>query len=189
MNIYNWMSVSLAVILYLYLARQIRKGSAEQNLATFISWGLLDTVAGVSLYVQHGNWYLLLAYVAGCALIVGCIISSAKFTWGWVEIVCFAMVVVSIVIWKLSSPAYATIISTAGVAIACYPQIKDAILKPKTAPADVYVGFVIVNALSTAGGKAWTIDERLYPGVCTVLCILIVGFASRKYFNRPHPLS
>ncbi len=189
MNTYNVLSLTLATILYLYLAYQIKKGCAEQNLATWISWGLLDTVAGISLFVQHGNWYLLSVYIAGCILIIICIIGSAKFTWGWVEIVCFALVVVSIVIWKLSSPAYATIISTTGVAIACYPQIKDAILRPKTAPADIYIGFVIVNALSTAAGKSWTIDERLYPGVCTVLCILIVGPASRKYFNNPHLLS
>jgi Zn-dependent protease with chaperone function len=187
-NIYNIMSLSLAAILYVYLARQIRKGTAEQNLATWLSWGLLDTVAGVSLFAQHGNWYLLSVYVASCIMIICCIIGSAKFTWGKVETICFLLVVVSIVIWTQSGAWYATIISTFGVAVATYPQIKDAVLRPKTAPAEVYLGFVAVNALATLAGKGWTIEERLYPAVCTVLCILIVGPASRKYFTRPRPL-
>ncbi len=184
MNIYNAMSLSLAVILCIYLAYQIRKGSAEQNLATWISYVLLDGVAGLSLFAQHGNWYLLSVYVVGNMIIVFCIIGSAKFTWGWVETICFLLVIVSIVVWKLSGPMYATIISTIGMSIATYPQIKDAVLKPKTAPAEVYFGYIFVNGLATAAGKSWTVDERLYPGVCTVLCVLIVIFASRKYLNH-----
>ena len=78
MNVYNIAAVSLAVIVYIYLARQIRSGSAEQNLATWSSWVLLDVVAGVSLFVQDGNWYLLAFYVVGGAMIVLCIINPSR---------------------------------------------------------------------------------------------------------------
>jgi len=184
LNIYNTLSIILAAFIYLHLARQIRKGSAEQNLATWISWALLDVVAGVSLFVQGGNWYLLTIYVAGCTLITCCIIGSAKFTWKAVETICFLLVIASIVVWTQTSARYATIISTAGVVIATYPQLKDALTKPSTIPIDVFVGFIVVNGLAIVGGKAWTIEDRFYPTVCMVLCVLIVGFSLRKYFVK-----
>ncbi len=188
MNIYTTISISFCILIYLYLAHKIRKGNAEQNLATWVSWVLLDTVAGASLFVQDGNWYLLAMYVAGGTMISSFIFRSAKFKWGIVEKTSLLLVVVSIIIWTRSGPWYATIVSTIGVAIATCPQLKDAILEPATQPIEVYIGFTIINGLAVAGGKAWTIDERFYPAVCTILCALIVGFSSRKYFfvEKPH---
>lgn len=188
MNIYNLLSVSLAVVIYRHLAREMRSGTAEQNLATWISWLLLDFVIGISLFVQHGNWYLLAVYVGGSIFISYHIIRSAKFEWGIIENICFLFFLTSIVLWYFSSPWYATLISTIGIAIATIPQIIDAATKPTTAPTKTYVGFVIVNGLSTAGGKAWTMEERFYPTVCIILCLLIVGFSLRKYFvgERAH---
>jgi hypothetical protein len=186
-DIYNTLGIILAFFIYVYLVREIRKGSTEQNLATWTSWGLLDIVAGISLYVQGGNWYLLTIYIAGSIVISLCILQSAKFQWGAVEKICLALVIVSILLWTQAGPWYATIISTAGIAIATYPQLKDAILNPQTSPIEVYIGFTIVNALATAGGKAWTIEERLYPAVCTILCCLIVLFSLRKYSVKEEP--
>ena len=187
MNIYNIASVTFASFIYIYLARQISKGKAEQNLATWLSWGLLDLVAGISLFAQDGNWYLPTFYVAGCTLILYCIIGSAKFKWGRVETICFLLVIVSVFMWTRSGPWYATVISTVGVVIASYPQLKDAVFTPSTSPAEVFVGFAVANALSTAGGKAWIVEERLYPGVNTILCVLIVVFSLRKYFFVERP--
>lgn len=182
MDIYNVLGVTLAFLLYIYLFQQIRKGGVEQNLATWVSWGLLDIVAGVSLYVQGGNWYLLAIYVAGSIVISTCIFRYTPFALGWIETVCFLLVVASIVFWvRSNNPSYATVISTIGVAVATLPQLKDAIINPATSSPGVYVGFTVVNVLATVGGKTWTIEERLYPGVCTVLCVFIVLFSLRKY--------
>lgn len=188
MDIYNTLGVTLASFLYICLFRQIREGSTEQNLATWVSWGLLDIVAGVSLYVQGGNWYLLAIYVGGSIVISARIFSCAKFTLGWIEAICFLLVVASIVFWiKSNDPSYATIISTVGVAVATLPQLKDTIVKPATSSPEIYSGFTIVNVLATIGGKAWTIEERLYPGVCTVFCLCIVLFSLRKYSVAERP--
>lgn len=187
MDIYNILGVTLASLLYIYLFQQIRKGGVEQNLATWVSWGLLDIVAGVSLYVQGGNWYLLAIYIAGSLVISTCIFRSAKFMWGLTETVCSVLVVISIIMWAQSGPWYATIISTVGVAFATLPQLKDAIVNPSTSSPEVYIGFTVVNVLATVGGKAWTIEERLYPGVGAVLCVFIVLFSLRKYSVAEKP--
>lgn len=181
MNVYNILAVSLVVIIYVYLVQQIRTGTARQNLATWTSWVLLDIVAGTSLYVQGGNWYLIAIYVVGGSIIVATIIQSSLFELGWVEIVCFILVVVCIVMWKLSGPQYATVISTIGVAIATYPQIKDAYYNPTEVPLAVYVGFTLANILATIAGKGWTIDERFYPATCSMLCVVIVILTMRRY--------
>jgi hypothetical protein len=182
MNIYVKLSVGLACFIYAYLAYQIRKGAAKQNIATWVSFALLDIVAGISLHNQHGNWHLFLIYTMGSSTIVLCIFGSAKVTWNWVEKTCVGLVVAAIAIWILLGAQYATVLSTIGMAIAAYPQFKDAIQDVSTAPLGVYLGFMIVNGLATAGGKNWSIDERFCPGVCTVLCIMLVCITSRKLF-------
>ncbi len=139
------------------------------------------------MYNQGGNWYLLVIYVVGCIYIVTNIIRFANFNPGWIEIICFSLVLVCIIAWQTNGASYATVISTLGVSIATIPVLKDAILIPEKTPVDVYIGFVGVNALATAGGKAWTLEERFYPSVCTILCFLVVLCASRKYFAPGAP--
>lgn len=187
MNIYNILAVSLAFLIYIYMIRLFRKGDIEQNLATWLSWVLLDVVAGLSLYVQGGNWPLLVAYVVGGITIVLCIVKSAKFDWGNVEKICFALVIICIVLWKLFGPQYATVVSTIGVAIAFLPQAKDVFLRPEKNPVEIFTGFTVVNALATVAGKSWTIEERLYPAVCTSLCIVLVVLCFKKYFPIGRP--
>ncbi len=184
MNFYQFASTLLALCLYVPLGRRILKGSAAQNLATWILWGLLDVVAGVSLYAQGGNWYLLGAYVTGCTAIVLCLLRKGEWTWGLLETTSTAMVVVSLVAWYYSGPRNATIISTAGVALATIPQWKDAWKDPWVMPLDIYAGFTMANVLATVGGSAWTVGERLYPATCIVLCFVIFLLTLRRFTQK-----
>ena len=182
---YNTSSIILACCMYVYLIRGLRTGDTEQNLATWSSYALLDIVAGISLYVQGGNWYLLLVYIIGSTLVSCYNFGSAQFKIGKTEIVCFILVVVSIIMWYRSGPWYATIISVVGVLIATYPQIEDTIMMPVRPPIEVYLGFGVVNLLNTLGGKAWTVEERLYPAACVGMNLVLIGCCLWNFYKRP----
>lgn len=181
MNIWQFTSVILALGLYVPLAVQILRGSVKQNLATFVLWGLLDGIAGASLYVQGGNYQLPFAYMSGCMLTIGCILKSRTFSWTSFETKVSFLVVVSIVAWMVSGPYMATIFSTTAVVLAGIPQVKDSWKNPEHSPFMLYIGYTVANLLSTIGGKMWTVEERLYPFSCFLLCLVIVGVTSRKY--------
>ena len=50
---------------------------------------------------------------------------------------------------------------------------------PQRAVGNVWVGFVLTNTLSFAGGTAMTVEERFSPAVFAILSLLMV-IASRK---------
>ena len=180
MNMYQKISVVGALLLYLPLSYQIVKGQVRQNLATFLLWGSLDVIAGVSLLVQGGNYHLPLAYVAGCTLVVTCILKSKNFgEWTIYETKVSILVFICALAWAISGPWMATIFSTTGVVIGGFPQVKDSWRDPRSSPLLIYIGFTLVNVLSTEGGKAWTVEERLYPGACSLLCGVVVAVSMR----------
>lgn len=185
MNIYQIVSVVGAWLLYLPLSYSILRGRVKQNLATFILWGSLDLVAGLSILVQHGNYQLPLAYVVGCAIvIVSVLISRSYGAWTWYETMVSILVLICVIAWKMSGPWYGTIFSTAGVFISGLPQLRDSWREPEKSPLLIYIGFTFVNVMSVLGGKAWTIEERFYPGVCVVLCGMVTIASMRKYWRR-----
>ncbi len=181
MNWYQSVSVVLALGLYVPLGVQILQGKVVQNLATFILWGLLDTIAGTSLYVQGGNYGLPFAYVAGCTFIIACILKKRTYNWTSFETKVSFLVLLSIVAWMVSGPYMATIFSTTGVVLAGVPQVKDSWRNPKQSPMLLYIGYAFANLLSTIGGKSWTVEERLYSFACFLLVLVVVGATSRKY--------
>jgi hypothetical protein len=180
MNLYQKVSVVLALALYFPLAWQILRKTIEQNLATFILWGSLDVIAAISIMIQGGNYQLPAAYVAGCVLIILCILRTKTFKWTWFETFVSLLVVTCLVGWYYSGPRLATILSTTGVCLAGLPQIKDVWLGPNKKIAITYFGYTIVNGLSVAGGKVWTVEERLYPFCCMVMCIIVTVLSLRK---------
>jgi len=187
MNTYQIVSTVGALILYIPLALQILQGKARQNAATFILWGSLDAIAAVSIYIQGGNWHLPAAYTAGCALIVVCLVIKGYIEWTPFETKTTFLVVICLVGWYLSGPYLATILSTAGVVIAGFPQIKDTWKRPEHTPTWLYPSYTVVNIISTVGGSAWTVEERLYPLCCAIMCGIVAILSFRKFhFFKPH---
>jgi hypothetical protein len=155
------------------------------NGATFGLWGLLDGIAASSLFVSRGNWFLPAAYVLGAGLVIAAIVKTKSFIWTKVETFTALLVIISIMVWWLSGPVMATVASTAAVVIAGLPQIWDIWRKPEESTLWVWAAYSLVNVLSTYAGKDWSISERLYPGACAVLTIVMVVLTVRKFYKTP----
>jgi hypothetical protein len=170
--------------MYPPLVWQILRRKVTQNLASFLLWGMLDAVAAASIIFQKGNWYLPAAYVLGCIAVVTSLVIVK--TWAWTNFETFVsfLVVICLIGWAISGPRLATILSTTGVVLAGIPQLIDTYKKPDEQPLLSYFGFTIANTLGVLGGAAWTIEERLYPAACVVLCGAVWILCFRKYFTR-----
>ena len=175
-----WLGSIIALLLYYPLVSGILKKQIEQSFATWVLWVALDLIALVSVILQHGNYAILVCYCLGGTAVSAALIYMRQFRWTWFENCVLAMVIVCLVAWYLTGSRITTIISTIAVAISGLPQLRDAWLRPDRQTAFIYLGYVFANGFSFLGGKAWTIEDRFYPGVCTILCAFITAVAFRK---------
>lgn len=181
----------LAFSTYWPLYKMTRAGTAKQNIATFILWGLLDAIAAVSTFLQpHGNYLLPLLYVTGCIVIIIAIVRSSMWKWGFWEWVATFFVGLSIILWMRSGSEWAIIFSALGVGVAMLPQLIDAWNEPDKAPYKLYYRFVIGNMCSLATlaiGHRFTIEEHFYGAVCTAATLVFVIVAIVRMKALPQP--
>jgi len=175
-----WSSGVLALALYIPLLTGILHGEIKQSFATWILWVVLDGIAMVSIILQDGNWLLLACYVSGGTIITISLVYTKQFKWTWFEWCTLGAVIFCLIVAKLSGARWATITSTLAVFFSGFPQFKDSWKEPHTKTALIYLGYVVANSLSFFGGKSWSIEERFYPGMMTLLCLTIMTAAFRK---------
>lgn len=204
-TILSYTSAVIAAVVYLPLTYKVWTGRLTQNFATYFLWGLLDAIAGASIWLKGGNFLLPALYALLSFGVIAAIIRAglkatahqklphgllhpaqlAQFVrrvapgikWSWRESVTSTFVVGSIIVWCFLSNEAATVASTAGVIAAGLPQLYDVWKRPRRAPVLEYIGFTAANALSTMAGHDWSIQERLYGGSCTILTIIFVAIA------------
>lgn len=185
MNIYQLVSTIGALLLYIPLIVKILRKKIHQSLATFILLLILDSVSTILLFMQDGNWYLSASYSLGCALVVGSIIKvKGSDGWGKTETFVFCIVCSCLIVWYLL-PGLATIIFSLGVGLAFVPQIKDAWLYPKLTPKLLYFMNSLVASMSVIGGADWSVEQRFFPLVCTVVLFTVGAMPYLKYFIKP----
>ena len=156
-----------------------RSGGAGQSFATWALWAVLDSMLAITLYVQHGNYLLPLGFALGGVALSAVLLTKGGFAWGKFETVIALMVLASLAVWKFSGPRNATIAVTVAICIAGIPGIIEMARKPQPAAGKIWAGYVLANSLSFLGGTAMTVEERLAPGVFTVLSVLMLAASLR----------
>ncbi len=180
-----WTSSLLALVLYYPLIAGILRDKIKQNCVTWLLWVALDLIALVSIINQKGNYMLLVSY-CGCGwIVIGTLIYKKQFKWTSFETFVLSLVVICLVIWYMSGSHWATIASTLAVVISGFPQIRDSWNTPDRTTGHIYMGYVFANGLSFLGGKAWTIEDKFYPGMMTLLC-LAIGCAAYRKLKSPN---
>lgn len=186
MNAWTWSGSILAILAYFPLWRQILKKKVSQNFFTWILWCALDAITTVSILFQKGGFYLPATYTIGGLITVLCIIKAKNLaSWTRFETFVLFLVFASMVVWYFSESKMAIIASTVANIIASLPQITDAWKKPREMPLLIYTTYFIGNILCTVGGKSWSVEERLYPAACVALCLTMVLFTARRFWQKP----
>jgi len=171
---------------YYFLIRGILdpKEKTEQSMATWVLWGILDALTLWSVREQEGNWPILALYVLGNISVSIALLYTRQFSWTSFENFIVFLVLGCLVFRHFGGPIWLTGAGTTAVALATLPQIRDSWIKPNPETVSIWWGFTIANVLSFLGGKDWSIEERLYPGVCVVLCLTLV-IANKRHKKNP----
>lgn len=158
----------------------ICKEKIKQSFATFILWGALDIIAGVTSYLEKGNWYLPAGYGFSATTVAIFLLAKKQFSWSKVEWMTLGMVIVCLIFWRISGEQTAIILSSVAVVAAGIPQMKDTWNDPVSTPKVLYCFFLLANTLSLIAGKAWTIEERFYSSSVVLLTLIILALSMRK---------
>ena len=165
----------LALAVYLPMTREIiRTRGAGQSFATWGLWAVLDIILTITLWQQHGNYYLSLGFAVGGVVLAAVLMAEGSWSWGRFETVIALMVLASLAVWKISGPRNATIAVTTAVCLAGIPGFVDMLRNPQPSAAKLWAGFTVANLLAFFGGTAMTVEERLVPAAFTGLCALMV---------------
>lgn len=180
MNPLILLSVACAAVMYGLLIKSLLYSGTEQNMATWGLWGLLDLVTAASIYMQGGNWALVSFYVLGSLVICTVLGYKRQFHWTGFESFIVGLVLICLAVWYKVGVGATTIAGTTAVAIAGLPQLRDSIRRPDPSTVNIWIGFTLANLFSTLAAESWAVAEWLYPGVCTVLTVLLVLANRRK---------
>ncbi|HEY2083058.1 MAG TPA: hypothetical protein VGI88_09760 [Verrucomicrobiae bacterium] len=176
----------LALLLFIPMIMGILKDGAEgQSGATWLLWGVLDTVLTITIIEQRGNFLLPLGFAIGDIALVILLLAKGRFQWGWFDTAVLVLVIACMVVWKCAGPKPATIASTLGVCIALLPGLLAMWKQPQCKVGNVWAGYILANVLSFFGGTAMTIEERFAPGMFA-LCALAMSLASRRKILFPN---
>lgn len=169
----------MALVLFWPLIRVIiREGAEGQSGASWLLWGLLDTILTISVIEQRGNFYLPLGFAIGDLFIVILLLKKRSFRWGFFDTVIMLIVIGCVMGWKVSGLRLATISATLGVAVAIIPGVREMLKHPQPKIGNIWAGYVLANVLSFFGGSSMTVEERFAPGVFA-LCAMVMAAASR----------
>lgn len=181
-----WVALSalIAFTLYVPLCRAILSKDpekcVEQNIASWVLWGLLDVIALVGILSDKGNYLLVATYTLGAVITSTCILlSPSKIQWTWVETLSVVLVITCLILWKNFGSTLAIISSSAAVFVASIPQMVSAWKKPDKKSGLIYAGYSLANILSVIGGKNWSAEERCYPSFAAVACLIVTFFYFR----------
>jgi hypothetical protein len=133
----------------------------------------------VTLVFRGGNHLLPAVYSLGALLVALAVRRSGKFEWKFWENLVSGIVLFAMVAWYFQGTLWATVLATIATGTATIPQMKDAWRAPNRTSGWLYLGFTAANAISAAGGSAWTIEQRLYGSVCAAVTFVLVVLSFR----------
>jgi hypothetical protein len=178
-----WFSGLLAMALYIPLLLGIFRGKVQQSFTTWMLWVMFDVIALLGVLAQNGdNYRLLMCYVFGGTIVALSLLYMKQFKWTKVDTVTVVMVLACLLVWYFSGSKMAIVASSLAVFASGYPQWVDSRNLPNRHTCYLYLGYMVANFLSFLAGKEWTIADRFYFGVTTILSAEIarVSFPRKK---------
>lgn len=121
----NLLAFAFSLAMYPFVIQAIRLGE-KTNLATWISWLVMDIALLAAQYSQHAVSYQLAAYAAGTTAVLGfCVYRKVPMYWDITDTSCTVVVLVAAMIWWHTGRATdATIIYLSAMTVASYPMYK-----------------------------------------------------------------
>jgi hypothetical protein len=185
----NYISLLGGIIIllaHLPLFRSIVRKEIHLNIATWLSWVLLDTTTLVVSLVADANFPALVFAFTICAWgVLILILKSGVWKWGPIETASLLLVLVSLFVWLTAGPAPALIALVIGTyGAAGLPTLYDAYKNPERRQALPWYFFALGGALNVVGAVyvvgTWKIIDSLFPTVAAIFNGLVGILHTRK---------
>lgn len=157
----------------------IRRNGAGQSFSTWLLWSVLDSILAASTMIRHGNYLLPLGYAVGGWVLTALLLSRRRFEWSLLDNIVLALVLGCLIGWKLEGAHMAIVFTTLATVLATIPGLIEMWRRPERTIGNVWVGYILTNFLSFAGGTAMSIEERFSPAIFTILSFMMF-LASRR---------
>jgi hypothetical protein len=182
LSLYSWISLGLVSSFYGVISWTIIKSGAKANLATWISWLLMDLAILAGMLQRKADVLLIATYTLGTLLVViVCALGRPDFKWGQTEKVCISLVVVVIVVWALTGSAEVAIcISLVAITIGSFPMAKGLWENPANEKLLPWVLVALGTFFSVLDIKNWTFVQAATPVWCLILQSTTVWLITRR---------
>lgn len=169
------LSVVVGASAYLYMIAITCKGTGEGlSLTTFLLWSMLAWITGFTSIKQGANPAVPFIYAVGATATTIVLLYKGRAGWSQFDSLIATLVILCVVLWLSKGAKWALILSVMAGMIASVPFILVTWQTPASSPIIANSGFFFANILSFAAAKAWTLEDRLYPGANIIVCGLLV---------------
>ena len=169
------LSVVVGASAYLYLVTMTSRGSGEGlSLTTFLLWSMLAWITTITTVKAGANPAVPCIYAMGSSATALILLYKGKIGWSSFDSIIAVLVVMCVILWLSKGARWALVLSVIAAVIAAVPFIIVTWKTPSSSPIIANSGFFFANILSFAAAKAWTLEDRLYPGANIIVCGLLV---------------
>lgn len=164
--------------------RDIIHGTTRPNIVSYILWCILLSISIVAQYSAGASWTILLvgADLAAALTVIGfCFVGYGYKRYGPIEVVCFVLAVIAIILWQMTNnPLLAIIFSLIADILAGVPTIVKTYRDPKS---ELPLGWFMVAfgaLLSLISNTIFDLPNLLFPIWILIVNTLIGVLALRK---------
>ncbi|MEK7650376.1 MAG: hypothetical protein AAB364_00685 [Patescibacteria group bacterium] len=139
-------------------------GKTEPCKASWLIWGILDTITLCGMLVKHTAGGLIIGAVTGVWIVFLVTLKYGKPGWSFLDKLCLGIVVMAISLWLIrGDPNWGIVISCGGLIVGAFPTFKSVWEDPSRENFLAWMLFWIAAALGSAAIKKWTLEDATQP--------------------------
>lgn len=171
----------LSIVPYI---KDILHGTTRPNVVSYVLWCILLSISTLAQYSAGASWTIILVIgdlLAALTVVVFCFTGYGYKKYGPIEIICFVLAIVAIVLWQTTNnPLLAIIFSLVADILAGVPTIVKTYRDPKS---ELPLGWFMVAFgafLSLISNTIFDLPNLLFPVWILIVNILVGVLALRK---------
>lgn len=181
----------LAVVAVPPYVKDILKGTTRPNI---VSWGLWTLIISISLVAQisaGASWSLIFMIgdlIGTSTVLVMCLIGYGYKKYGKLEVACFALAIVAIIIWQITrQPILAILFSIAADFMASLPTVAKAYKDPWSEDPSVWIVVAVASALGIISNTVFNAPNVLFPAYVLFINALVgvLSLFGRRSRQKP----
>lgn len=172
-------------------AKDILRGTTRPNVASYSLWAFLVAISMMAQIDAGASWSLILLigdFLAVLIVLLFCIAGYGYKKYSWVEYVCFALGILAIVLWQITSqPLLAICFAILADLIASIPTVVKTYRDPWSELPFAWFLVAFGAMLGIVSTNIWNLENILFPLNILIIngTVAIIAFLGRRTKNSP----